>query len=146
MPHPWEGSSCSCRAGWIMGSLPPPQEIPLRDAHSTSLMAWSALRTPLFFGISAQIFGRCSLGSLCYSGSMFSALPRMAFHVCCTCFVSAIFKPQKYAAMRKRAVGYLRGISCWGPSVGQHAAAWLEETSRQLWFYAEDASAPEDSS
>lgn len=57
---------------------------------------------PLSLGISVQIFGRCTWGSLHYRGSMFTALPRMAFCVCCTCFVFAIFKPQKYVLVRKR--------------------------------------------
>lgn len=40
---------------------------------------------------------------------MFIALPRMAFCVCCTCFVFAIFKPQKYVLMRKRGLWWYLG-------------------------------------
>lgn len=70
------------------------------------LRVWSeflcAADHPLSLGIRVQIFGRCTWGSLHYRGSMFIALPRMAFCVCCTCFVFAIFKPQKYALVRRR--------------------------------------------
>lgn len=87
------------RAGWISRQPASPKK---RRTHRAVPRAQSALRTPLCSGIPAQIFGRCSSGSLHDTGSVFGALPRMAFHVRCTCFVSAIFMPQKYAPMRKR--------------------------------------------
>lgn len=74
--------------------------------RDTGLRVWSRTSPcygpPPSFGISVQIFGRCTWGSLRYRGSVFIALPRMAFCVRCTCFIFAIFKPQKYALMRKR--------------------------------------------
>lgn len=125
--------------------------------------SFSATDHPLSLGISVQIFGRCTWGSLHYRGSMFTALPRMAFCVCCTCFVFAIFKPQKYALGRKRGkwwyLGGREGMkiisqSCsplcgimvhkkergaqglhQGPLWVTHTAVYLRMITGQLWCY-----------